>query len=1671
MALEGSSEQNVSREGNLNHKRIRWGVGRHGGLSVLLLVTVLLLSVYIPSEARAAAAFTVTPSPTTVGRLITLSGSGFASSTAYYGEITSANVFTQALIFCEGTGGGVALNPNPVSGSCKSSSTGTLSLTIDLWWGGVGTATVSICAVGPQVLTGTTTCFNGGISPAVATAHFDILPSVSLKPNSGPVGSWVMGGAYDSQTGNYYIGSGFDTNSGFGSILWDGNPANTAGCSNVDRYGNITAAGTPPAPSGCSFQVPPATYGTHAVTVTDGNGNSGVATFFVTPSLSLSQNAGPVGTVVTAAGTGFSGGASYQIFWTTGSGSQVVIASGTTDGTGSFTVTFTIPQDVAGGHAVKAIDANGVYSQVTYTITSLLAISPQAGTVGTAFTGTGTGFAASSTVTITWDSGMPSQAVYPTVTSNALGSLSFGPFMVPPSPFGTNTVTATDGSGNTYSAAFTVSASLSTTPYSGGSATTVSNTTALGFDAGSAMTLVWDPGLTDQTTVYGTGGVAGGSVTSNAAGSTYFPPWSLSLLPATATTRGIHTIEAQDTQGIMAISTFYVGAEIVLNPTFGYANSSFTVNGYDFALGQPSGTTVSVQILWPGLVTALGTLSFTTSASNLFGNFSTTVHAPFDPMGVYMVKATALVGGGTVSAFANFTLFPSVNESLTLPPPLGGGGPLAGPTGTADYLTFQGFPAATYVQIYYDGVATNLQSPTNARGSVLVPFAIPLSTAGAHTIYGEDAATDTSNTVEFDVTPAIQPATTATYIGNTVPVAATGFAAASPVTLTWDGSPLGGTTSITDGTGSVILSFQVPSPSGVHQLGAYDSVLDVAPAVPFTVWALGTPVLSSPVNGGYVNASTDPGLSLSWNPVPNANVTYTVELSTSASFGSGTRTVTGLTATALRVGPLAEGTYYWHVEAVTASGATSGWSTAWSFLVDTTAPTSNVHALPSTESALTFPLYWSANDSGSGVKWVSLYWSNTSGGVWTLVPGSPFTSSPVSFTAPGAGTYEFAAVAVDNAGNQGTFPGAQAWTTVDPLAPSTTLQLSGTLGSSPWYTGPVTVTLSASGGPSGVKALYVNLGAGWVTYTGPVTLSTNGVWTVCGYAVSGAGVTGPTVSRNMSIDSTVPTTSSNVQSGWYTTSPVHLTLNATGGPSGIAVTFWSVDGTSWVSGKNVTISGDGIHSLSFYSVSGAGLVEPTQVQTVKISSAAPTVQFDLSGPLGNKGWFTGPATVNLTASSSASGTATIEYQVNGGNWTLYSGPFLVGANGVSTLSAKATSNAGVTGPVATFQVSVDSIHPSTTSNVLSSWYTSSPVSLTLNTSGGPSGVAATYWSVDGGNWQAGTSVTVSGDGVHVLSFYSVSGAGLAGTVQQQQVRVDTQPPVTQAVLTGNITPSGWYSSVVTLTLVASDNASGVAGTWYSLTGQSGSWTRYGTPLVFAGTGEYTVQFYSVDVAGNVEKTQSVSFRIDLASTTVVFGIPDGSTLSGSPTHSFPITASDPAGISAIYVSLDGGPRVQIWPAQGGTASQTNVTVGYALPTGSLSNGEHLVTVTAVNVLGQSTTRSETVNVDNASLTPVVVILGVVLFLVLGLVGMLVVRQNRKALGRGKAPASPTRPNREPVSRPPVEPKSLPSQPTLRPAAVPATTVVSPPPPQSSNEPEWSEGHDPEESETSSKEGQ
>jgi hypothetical protein len=118
--------------------------------------------------------------------------------------------------------------------------------------------------------------------------------------------------------------------------------------------------------------------------------------------------------------------------------------------------------------------------------------------------------------------------------------------------------------------------------------------------------------------------------------------------------------------------------------------------------------------------------------------------------------------------------------------------------------------------------------------------------------------------------------------------------------------------------------------------------------------------------------------------------------------------------------------------------------------------------------------------------------------------------------------------------------------------------------------------------------------------------------------------------------------------------------------------------------------------------------------------------------------------------------------------------------------------------------------------------------------------------------------------------YTVSdGHGGTATANVTVLVNDVTPPATTSSLSGTAGNNGWWRSAVTVALSATDSASGVAGTYYKVDGEAQAHSYNGTFSV-SGDGNHTVEYWSVDGAGNVETHHSVSFKIDATAPTINF---------------------------------------------------------------------------------------------------------------------------------------------------------------------------------------------------------
>ncbi len=166
--------------------------------------------------------------------------------------------------------------------------------------------------------------------------------------------------------------------------------------------------------------------------------------------------------------------------------------------------------------------------------------------------------------------------------------------------------------------------------------------------------------------------------------------------------------------------------------------------------------------------------------------------------------------------------------------------------------------------------------------------------------------------------------------------------------------------------------------------------------------------------------------------------------------------------------------------------------------------------------------------------------------------------------------------------------------------------------------------------------------------------------------------------------------------------------------------------------------------------------------------------------------------------------------------------------------------------------------------------------------------------------------------------------------------VDTGAPITTVSFIGDKVGTS-YSGAVALGLTSTDPASGVNSTMYRIDG--GSWKAYTGLVGLSASGSHTVEYYSMDKAGNREATKSSTVAVTNGSPQIVFQDQSKAYAGNHATINFAV--ADPIAISSLKYSLDGQGFLDL------ALNATSVTL-----TG-LEQGSHNVTVRATDISGRS----------------------------------------------------------------------------------------------------------------------
>ena len=340
-------------------------------------------------------------------------------------------------------------------------------------------------------------------------------------------------------------------------------------------------------------------------------------------------------------------------------------------------------------------------------------------------------------------------------------------------------------------------------------------------------------------------------------------------------------------------------------------------------------------------------------------------------------------------------------------------------------------------------------------------------------------------------------------------------------------------------------------------------------------------------------------------------------------------------------------------------------------------------------------------------------------------------------------------------------------------------------------------------------------------------------------------------------------------SGLCTTAAGSVWVNLTGTQSGLLTAACVAN--EWTT---TTTLPDGTYSATATQTDASNQTGTSAATAFTVDTVAPVVTIDAptnGAVVAAGGAVTGQCSAtdgNVKLNVTGAGTATITAACTAGTWSAPTVGLGTGAYSATATQADAAGNAGASAAVS---FSVDANAPVTTDNsatIGNAWKTvAQTVTLSPADTGG-AGVAQTYYTTDGSTpttaSATGTSVSLANDGVFTIKYFSVDTVGNVEPVKTAgtQIRIDTAAPSTtdDSATVG----SAWTNQSKTVTLTPAD-AGTVAATYYTTDGSNPTTaSAKGTSVVLTNAGTYTVKYFSVDAAGNVEavKTAGTPIRID-----------------------------------------------------------------------------------------------------------------------------------------------------------------------------------------------------------------
>jgi hypothetical protein len=681
---------------------------------------------------------------------------------------------------------------------------------------------------------------------------------ITIDIDEGPVGSTVfIAGAGFSSSANYTIR--FDTTS--------------VGTGAADAAGTFST----------QFAVPSIARGQYPVKVNSVSDNSNIRFFTVTPEIRLNATSGRSGSQITVSGAGFKASSSISIYFDAAS-----VATITTSAAGAFAATtITVPQTSAGAHSIFGRDSLGDSPEIVFsTQDPAISISRTTGHVGEEIRVSGSGFKASTSVTILFDT-----TTVGTITADTAGKFANISVIIPSAAPGKHTISAKDTVGAAPGLEFTMLQPEISLNQNSGRVGDQFLVSGFGFQANSAITIMFD-------------GVSAGTVTSGTTGA-----FSNAAIIVPDTAGGTHTITARGTTDTSLALTFQVLSGVAASPPSGIVGDNINISGAGFERNSS--------------VTLIVTDDLSIDAAvNADGTFATAIKIPPMGAGEHIIKVRSAKGDEFAVKF-------SVNRKLAVTPD-------TGPANAVVTVTGTGFAASDVITVKYNGIAVETnpeEARADSRGNFSANFAVPSFLPGSYIVEAADSGSSASANFNSILSASISPATSLSepgHVGMELTITGAGFQPNAKVIVTRASIQKMLSNTISDSGGLFRASFVVPpSPAGKHTVIVTDGINTREFDFYLEEEAPPVPVLLLPETE---KKSAQPVV-FNWKDVDDVSgVTYALEISDDERFENIVFKEDGLTEPefAMPEDKLEPATldnpYYWRVKAIDLASNESDWS-------------------------------------------------------------------------------------------------------------------------------------------------------------------------------------------------------------------------------------------------------------------------------------------------------------------------------------------------------------------------------------------------------------------------------------------------------------------------------------------------------------------------------------------------------------------------------------------------------------------------------------------------------------------------------------------------------------------------------------------------------------------------